>query len=177
MGRASWRSSLRGSRELEVRARTSYAVAEVGRRRLVSKKLVKRAPKRAAGASERGPRSTRPKAVTRRGCAKTRNGESPPRIASDIHGAKSGEGPGWRENVIQRSSQCRKAMRWSRDRGCNGHRILRRVPVDRRHLGSSRTAGFHGPVAKVASAVSPHSSDPRPLLPRSCRRGSTHEGA
>ena len=72
------------SRELEVRARTSYAVAEVDRRRLVSKKLVKRAPKRAAGASERGPRSPQPKAVTRRGCAEIRNGESPTRSASDI---------------------------------------------------------------------------------------------
>lgn len=37
-------------------------VAEVGRRCLVSKKLVERAPKRAAEASERGPRSTRPTA-------------------------------------------------------------------------------------------------------------------
>jgi hypothetical protein len=35
------------------------AVAEVGRRRLVSNKLGKRAPKRAAGSSERGPSSER----------------------------------------------------------------------------------------------------------------------
>jgi hypothetical protein len=74
----------RNLRELEVRARTSYAVAEVDRRRLVSKKLVKRAPKRAAGASERGPRSPRPTSVTRRWCAEDRNDESPTRIASDI---------------------------------------------------------------------------------------------
>jgi hypothetical protein len=57
------------------------AVAEVGRRRLVSKKLVKRAPKRAAGASERGPRPSRPTTVKRRGCVNGRNGESPPRLA------------------------------------------------------------------------------------------------
>ena len=38
-------------------ARTSCSVAEVGRRRLASNKLGKRAPKRAAGSSERGPSS------------------------------------------------------------------------------------------------------------------------
>jgi hypothetical protein len=38
-------------------ARTSLYVAEVGRRRLVSNKLGKRAPKRAAGSSEQGPSS------------------------------------------------------------------------------------------------------------------------
>jgi hypothetical protein len=38
-------------------ARRYVVVAEVGRRRLVSKKLGKRAPKRAAGSSERGPNS------------------------------------------------------------------------------------------------------------------------
>ena len=56
------------------------AVAEVGRRRLVSKKLVTRAPKRAAGASERGPRPSRPTTVKRRGRANGRNGESSPRL-------------------------------------------------------------------------------------------------
>jgi hypothetical protein len=34
-------------------------------------------------------------------------------------------------------------MRGSRDRGCKGHRILRRVLVDGRHLGTSRAIGFH----------------------------------
>jgi len=41
-------------------ARTSLYVAEVGRRRPVSNKLGKRAPKRAAGSSEQGPSSSRP---------------------------------------------------------------------------------------------------------------------
>jgi hypothetical protein len=41
-------------------ARTSLYVAEVGRRRLVSNKLGKRAPKRAAGSSEQGPSSAEP---------------------------------------------------------------------------------------------------------------------
>jgi hypothetical protein len=40
-------------------ARRNVVVAEVGRRRLVSNKLGKRAPKRAAGSSERGPSSER----------------------------------------------------------------------------------------------------------------------
>jgi len=43
-------------------ARTSLYVAEVGRRRLVSNKLGKRAPKRAAGSSEQGPSFSRPSA-------------------------------------------------------------------------------------------------------------------
>jgi hypothetical protein len=61
---------------------------------LVSKKLVKRAPKRAAGASERGPRSPRPTTVTRGGCAdgRRRNVATPDR--SGPQGARSGEGPG-----------------------------------------------------------------------------------
>ena len=35
-----------------------------------------------------------------------------------------------------------KAVQRSRDRGCNGHRILRRVPADGRHPGSSRGVSF-----------------------------------
>jgi hypothetical protein len=45
--------------ELGSVARTSYAVAEIVRRRVVSNKLGKRAPKRAAGSSEQGPSSER----------------------------------------------------------------------------------------------------------------------
>jgi hypothetical protein len=44
-------------------ARTSLSVAEVGRRRLVSNTLGKRAPKRAAGSSEQGPSSSRRRRV------------------------------------------------------------------------------------------------------------------
>jgi len=36
-----------------------------------------------------------------------------------------------------------KAVQRSRDRGRNGHRILRRVPADGRHLGSSRGVLVH----------------------------------
>jgi hypothetical protein len=58
-GRRSRPPSLRGSRaRVWLLARRMY-VAEVGRRRLVSNKLGKRAPKRAAGSSEQGPSSSR----------------------------------------------------------------------------------------------------------------------
>jgi hypothetical protein len=57
-GRGSWSPSPRGARvEVWLPARRS-AVAEVDRRRLVSNKLGKRAPKRAAGSSEQGPSSS-----------------------------------------------------------------------------------------------------------------------
>jgi hypothetical protein len=46
-----------------------------------------------------------------------------------------------------------KAVRRSRDRGCKGHRILRRVPADRRHSGSSRGVGFHETASTVVLAV------------------------
>jgi len=42
-----------------------------------------------------------------------------------------------------------KAVRGSRDRGCKGHRILRRVPADGRHPGSSRGVGFHEKASTV----------------------------
>jgi len=44
----------------------------------------------------------------------------------------------------------------SRDRGCNGHRILRRVLVGGRHLGSSRAISFHEAVVKATLAASSH---------------------
>jgi hypothetical protein len=49
-----------------------------------------------------------------------------------------------------------KAARWSRDRGCNGHRILRRVLIDGRHPRSSRAVDFHEPAVTVALAASSH---------------------
>jgi len=61
----------------------------------------------------------------------SRNGERSgprPRVARECHSAV-GASP--------------KAVSRSWDRGCNGHRILRRVPADRRHPGSVRGAGFH----------------------------------
>ena len=45
-------------------------------------------------------------------------------------------------------------MRRSRDRGCEGHRILRRVLVGGRHLGSCRTISFHEQVETATLAAS-----------------------
>jgi hypothetical protein len=78
------------------------AVAEVGRRRLVSNKLGKRAPKRAAGSSERGPSTGRRSAgdtVGRRVERKDRRGSGLPAQV----GRAPARGPGWRESAIQRS--------------------------------------------------------------------------
>jgi hypothetical protein len=61
-------------RELRLVGRTSCFVAEVSRRRLASNKLGKRAPKRAAGSSERGPSSERRLAGQTVGFRLARNG-------------------------------------------------------------------------------------------------------
>jgi len=47
-------------------------------------------------------------------------------------------------------------VRRSRDRGCKGHRILRRVLVGGRHLRASRPIGFHELVVKATLAASSH---------------------
>jgi len=62
-----------------------------------------------------------------------------------------------------------KAVSGSWDRGCNGHRILRRVPADGRHPGSSRSVSFHEKAWTVISAVIASSSDPHyPTKRRTC---------
>jgi hypothetical protein len=107
--------------------------------------------KRRSGSSEQGPSSGRGSAgdtVGRRVERKVRReSDSPlktgedrrrPRVTGDRHPAVS---------------TSPKAVRRSRDRGCNGHRILRRAPTDRRHPGSSRGDGFHGSASTVVSAV------------------------
>jgi hypothetical protein len=132
-------------------------VAEVVRRQLVSNKLGKRTPKRVAGPSERGPSSERRlvgetigkrverKEVASRTCPlKMARIGGRPRVMRDHHSA-----------VITSP----KAVRWSWDRGCNDHRILRRVPIDRRHSRSSRGIGFHETVSTVVLVISA-SSDP-----------------
>ena len=45
-----------------------------------------------------------------------------------------------------------KAVRRSRDRGCNGHRILRRALTDGRHPGSPRGVSCHERAFRVVSA-------------------------
>jgi len=97
--------------------------------------------KERSGSSERGPSSSLSSAGETVGgglaqkddsrvglTAKTGRTGTRPRVARDRHPA------------VATSSQ---AVVRSRDRGCNGHRILRRVPTDGRHPGSSRSVGFH----------------------------------
>jgi len=69
-----------------------------------------------------------------------------PRVARECHSAV-------------RSSP--KTVHESRDRDCNGHRILRRVPTDGRYSGSSRRVGFHETAIVVVLAIS-ILSDPHP---------------
>jgi len=82
------------------------AVAEVGRRRLVPNTLGKRAPKRAAGSSERGPSSERGSAGETVGSRVERRERR--ESASPLRRERSGAGPGWREIVIQRFPYRRK---------------------------------------------------------------------
>lgn len=89
--RKGWRSrppSLRGCESSGLVARTSIVVAEVGRRRLASNKLGKRAPKRAAGSSERRSSCSLSPSGETGGAGLERNDESrvdrtPPQRVSD----------------------------------------------------------------------------------------------
>ena len=72
----------------------------------------------------------------------------------------TGLDPGWRENVVQRPSHPQKGVRRSRDRGCKGHRILRRVLVGGRHLGLSRAIFFHERVVTATLAASSRRTAP-----------------
>lgn len=77
-------------------------VAEVGRRRLASNRLGKRAPKRAAGSSERGSRSSRSLVGETATGYVERNDESRVGLTARS-GRGSAQGSGCREIVIQRS--------------------------------------------------------------------------
>lgn len=75
-------------------------------------------------------------------------GSSSPRI-------ERGGGSAETQDNVRTSSSDRalaQATARSRGRGCNGHRILRRVPVGGRHLGSSRTSPFHEGAVTATSA-------------------------
>jgi hypothetical protein len=94
------------NRELGLVLARRNAVAEVGRRRSVPNKLTIRPPKRGTGASERGPSAERPSAVKRRRPHRAnRRRESGCAVEKRC---RTGEGPGWRESVIQRSYRSRK---------------------------------------------------------------------
>jgi len=64
------------------------------------------------------------------------------------------------ERSSSSASSSPQAVWRSRDRGCNGHRILRRALTDGRHPGSSRGVSFHEGASTVVSAVFAP-SDPR----------------
>jgi hypothetical protein len=120
-----------------------------------------------SGSSERGPSSERKSAGGTVGWPLERNvrreSDSPPRrerIGGRLRVARD------RHPAVHPSP---KAVCGSRDRGCNDHRILRRVPIDGRHSGSSRGVALHGTASTVVSAASgpsdpyePNEEDVRP---------------
>lgn len=61
-----------------------------------------------------------------------------------------------RTSFSGRHASLARGARWSRERGCKGHRILRRVLVGGRHLGTSRGITFHEVVLTAALAASSH---------------------
>jgi hypothetical protein len=100
-----------------------------------------------------------------------------------------GEGPAKTQDDVRTSSSggftSPKAVRLSRDRGCKGHRILRRVLVGGRHLGLSRTTSFHEAVITATLAASSRgrararkspSESEREGAPQSCGRGRGDRG-
>lgn len=90
--RKGWRSrppSLRGRESSGLVARTSIVVAEVSRRRLASNKLGKRAPKRAAGSSERGSSSSLSPVGDTTGAGSARSDDS----HVGLHRSQGGKGP------------------------------------------------------------------------------------
>jgi hypothetical protein len=141
------------------------AVAEVVRRRLVSNKLGIRAAKTAAGSSERGPSSKGTavdETIDGSGERKVRRGfrpHSPYQDARKAFGGRSGRRPRVARECHSAVGPSPKAVSRSRDQGCNGHWILRRVPNDGRHPGPTRGTGFHETVQSVGLAIST-SSDP-----------------
>jgi hypothetical protein len=134
--------------ELGFAARRSNAVAEVGRRRLVSNKLGKRAPKRAAGPSERRPRSAGSKAGDTASGRVGRKDDSRVGLTGEITG-EDRRRPRVARDRHPAAFTSPKAVGRSRGRGRNSHRILRRALTDRRHPGSSRDAAFHGTTSTV----------------------------
>jgi len=141
-GRRSRSPSLRGSQELgfgcsHVVVQLQKSVGDVWSRIRSANAL----QKERSGSSEQGPSSERGSAgdtvgsrVERKACRKS---------GSPVRRARTGTRPRVARDRHPAAFASPKAVRWSRDRGCNGHRILRRVPTDGRHPGSSRGVGFH----------------------------------
>jgi hypothetical protein len=134
--------------------------------------------KERSGSSERGPSSERRSAgetVGERVERKVRR-ES----ASPVRRERTGARPRVARECHSAVMTSPKAVAWSWDRGGNRHRILRRVPVDRRHPGSSRDVVFHEPAFKVVLAVSrilrPVYRGQKPKTRRGCSPGESEGG-
>jgi hypothetical protein len=93
------------------------------------------------------------------------------------NGKRSAEAQGGVRTSSNGRHFARKAEGRSRDRGCNDHRILRRVPCDGRHPGQSRAIVLHGAAVTAAlaafspirSARQPSSEQPSERRPRERR--------
>jgi hypothetical protein len=163
-GRRSRSPSLRGSRaRVELLARRCMLQKSVGDvwPRISSANALQ---KERSGSSERGPSVERKSAgdtVGRRPPRNARRESSSPlrraRIGARLRVARD------RHPAVHPSS---KAVCGSWDRGCKGHRILGRVPIDGRHSGSSRGVGLHGTASTVVSADSAPSDPYEPTKRR-----------
>jgi hypothetical protein len=128
--------------------------------------------KERTGSSERGPSSERGSAGDTVGSRIERNARR-----TSASPRKSGEDRRLKAQGDERSASSgrhiARAVGRSRDRGCNGHRILRRVPTGGRHPGSSRSVGFHETTRTMVSAAGPPSD---PCQTSSSRRGDRTHG-
>jgi len=104
------------------------------------------------------------------GSSETRVARRPHRASRERTGESKAQGD---ERSASSGRHIAKAVRRSRDRGCNGHRILRRVPTGGRHPGSSRSVGFHETARTMVSAAGPPSD---PCQTSSSRRGDRTHG-
>jgi hypothetical protein len=123
-GRRSRPSSLRGSESFgfgcpHVEVQLQKSIGDV----LVPNKLGKRAPKSAAGSSERGPSSERRSAGETAGRRIERRATSGVGLTG-VRRARIGARLRVMRDCHPAVTTSPKAVRWSRDRGCNGHRIL-----------------------------------------------------
>jgi hypothetical protein len=113
--------------------------------------------KERSGSSERGPSSERKSAGETVGGRVERNvrreSASPLKTGEDRRKTQGGERSSSSGLHIAKSGAAVAGP------GLKGHRILRRVPADGRHPGSSRGVGFHEKASTVVLAVSA-SSDP-----------------
>jgi hypothetical protein len=152
-GRRSRPPSLRGSRELGF----GCPHVEIALQKLAGDvwsqiRSANALQKGRSGSSERGPSSERKSA------GGTAGGPVERKIRRESDSPLRRERTGRRLRVARdrhpAAHPSPKAVCGSRDRGCNDHRILRRVPIDGRHSGSSRGVGLHGAASTVVSAAS-----------------------